>query len=163
MRFISRFTGTKPWSGRGKPLCRDRAVKGTGAGVETGSLSLYGLKPASLNFHPPPTSLPHQWVSKTFSLVSLFHTAPTQTFRKQSANLLMKWGNRQRIGCKTSTLPSKPVPFTSPQYWKAGKPTCLLPDQGFVGCTSTEAPFFNPLEQHDLHCWSRNSEFNEIT
>lgn len=43
------FTGTKLWARR-ENHCHDGTVKGTGAAVETGSVSLYGLKTSQPQF-----------------------------------------------------------------------------------------------------------------
>lgn len=93
---LSSFTRTKLWARRGKPLCHDWTLKGTGAGVETGSVSLYGLKPASLDFHPPPTytsSVSQQVIQLPFPV--LHSLRPLQTAGKQPANLLTNQGNVQ--------------------------------------------------------------------
>lgn len=58
-----------PWLGQNH--CHERPAKGTGAAVETGSVSLYGL---SLSFHPTPTATRTGWVSKPFGSVSVFST-----------------------------------------------------------------------------------------
>lgn len=60
--------------------------------METGSLSLYGLKPVSLDFHPPPTSTSSvsQQDIQLFSPCSTLHTH--SEIHKQPADLLMKQG-----------------------------------------------------------------------
>ena len=63
--------------------------------METGSLSLYGLKAASLSFHPPPTStssVSQQAIQLHFPAP---HSTPTQPARKQPANLLVNQGKIQ--------------------------------------------------------------------
>lgn len=67
----------------------------TGAEVKTGSACLYGLKPASLNFHPPPTStssVTQQAIQLRFPVL---HFTPTQRVGKQAASLIVNQGNIQ--------------------------------------------------------------------
>lgn len=59
--------------------------------METGSVSLYGLKPASLNFHPPPTctlSVSQQAIHLNFHVL---HSTPTPSQKAASKPVHNPW------------------------------------------------------------------------
>lgn len=123
-RLVSSFTGTKLWARGGKPLCHDWTLKGTGARVETGSASLYGLKTSQPQF---PSTTYFYFVSESASHSAPFpcstlhtHSHSPEAARKPVHEPRKHPGSKSAgQSPKSQTLPPWPVMLRV--FWKVGK------------------------------------------
>lgn len=88
-----------------KPLCHDWTLKGTGARVESGSASLYGLRTSQPQF---PSTTYFISESASHSIVSLFYTLHplTQPLSRQQACSWTRETFRQHVSHSSSQITS---------------------------------------------------------